>query len=83
MDYTSQNHKNTNQIVCGGGGGLKTKIATRKGLGATCLLFIMVPNNYTFTLVNVNVDKKKKPLCNWLLSQLGPCSFKEMKEIHW
>lgn len=59
MDYTSQNHKNTNQK---GGGGLKTKIAARKGLGATCLLFIMVPNNYTFTLVNVNVDKKKTPL---------------------
>lgn len=57
MDYTSQNHKNTNQR---GGGELKTKIAARKGLGATCLLFIIVPNNYTFTLVNVNVDKKKK-----------------------
>lgn len=58
MDYTSQNHKNTNQK---GGGGLKTKIAARKCLRATCLLFIIVPNNYTFTLVNVNVDKKKKP----------------------
>lgn len=57
MDYTSQNHKNTNQR----GGGLKTKIAAIKDLGATCLLFIIVPNNYTFTLVNVNVDKKKTP----------------------
>lgn len=80
MDYTSQNHKNTNQK---GGGWLKTKIAARKCLGATCVLFIIVPNNYTFTLVNVNVDKKKKTLCNWLLSQFGPCSFKEMKEILW
>lgn len=58
MDYTSQNHKNTNQK---GGGGLNTKIAARKCLGATCVLFIIVPNNYTFTLVNVNVDKKKNP----------------------
>lgn len=58
MDYTSQNHKNTNK----GGGGLKTKIAARKCLGATCLLLIIVPNNYTFPLVNVNVDKKKTPL---------------------
>lgn len=79
VDYTSQNHKNTIQR----GGGLKTKNAARKCLGATCVLFIIVPNNYTFTLVNVNVDKKIKPLCNWLLSQFGPCSFKEMKEILW